>query len=92
MTPRAALLRHRDGHAGFGDGIHGGGHEGCSEGDAAGKARLRADLGGDDVGVGGNEEDVVEGQGFGDFRQNHALYCCTAGRIEGYGRLTEKTD
>ena len=60
----AALLGHGDGHAGLGDGVHGGGHEGGGEGDTAGEAGLRADLGGDYVGVGGNEEDVVKGQGF----------------------------
>ncbi len=63
----AALLGHGDGEARLGDGVHGGGHERGVEGDGAGEACLRADLGGDDVRVGGDQEDIVEGQGFGDF-------------------------
>ncbi len=88
----AALLGHGDGEAALGDGVHGGGHERGVEGDGAGKACLRADLGGDDVRIGGDQEDVVEGQGFGDFRQNHAVYCCTAGRREDYEGVPKKTD
>ncbi len=60
----AALLGHGDGHAGLGDGVHGRRHQRGGEGDPAGQASLRADLRGDDVGVGGDEQDIVEGQGF----------------------------
>ena len=69
----ASLLGHGDGHAGFGDGVHGGGHEGCGEGDAAGEAGLRADLGGNDLRISGDEEDVVKGQSFWNGGADHTV-------------------
>ena len=67
----AALLGHGDGEARFGDGVHGGGHQRGVERDVAGELGLRADLGGDDVAVGGDEQDIVEGKGFGDGGDDH---------------------
>jgi hypothetical protein len=57
-----ALLRHRDGEAGFRDGVHRGGHQGNVEGDGLREAGGEADVAGNDEGVGGNEKDVVECQ------------------------------
>ena len=67
----AALLRHGDGQARLGDGVHGGGHQRRVEGDVARELGLGADLGGNDFAVGGDEEDVVEGQGFRDRGGDH---------------------
>ena len=69
----AALLRHGDGEARLGDGVHGGGHQRSVQRDVARELGLRADLGGNDLGVGGHEEDVVKGQRFGEWRGDH---CC----------------
>ena len=70
----AALLGHGDGQARLGDGVHGGGHQRGVEGDVAGELGLGADLGGNDFAVGGDEEDIVEGQGFCDRGFNHDFW------------------
>jgi hypothetical protein len=59
-----AFLRHGDRQAGFGHGIHGGGHQRDVQFDAPGQASLQTHVLGQDLGVTGDEEDVVERQGF----------------------------
>ncbi len=78
----AALLGHGDGEARLGDGIHGGGEQRGVQGDVAGELGLGADLGGDDIAVGGNEENVVEGKSFGNWRADHYVSCPWAGADE----------
>ena len=60
----AALLRHGNGHARLGHGVHGGREQRSIERDVAGELRLRADLRGHHVAVGGHQQHVIEGQGF----------------------------
>ncbi len=69
----ASLLRHGDGEARLGYGVHCGGHERGVEGDFFGELCLGADLGGDYFAEGGNEEYVVECQGFGNWGTDHNL-------------------
>ena len=57
-----ALLRHRDGEAAFGHGVHRGGHQRNVEGDGLREAGGEADVAGNDEGMRGNEKDVVECQ------------------------------
>src|SRR2546427_508496 len=59
-----ALLRNGNGQTRFGHGVHGGGHKGDVQGDVARKARLERGVLGQDLGESGDQEDVVEGQGF----------------------------
>ena len=67
----AALLRHGNGHAGFGDGVHGGGEQRGGEGDPLREPGRRGDLCGSNFAPGGSQEDVVKGQGFGQGLLNH---------------------
>ena len=60
----AALLRHGDGHARLGHGVHGRGEQRGVERDVAGQLGLRADLHGHHLAVGGHQQHVVEGKGF----------------------------
>ena len=60
----AALLRHGNGHARLGDGIHGRGEQRSVERNSACELGLRAHLRGHDVAVGRNQQHIVEGQGF----------------------------
>ena len=60
----AAELGHGDGHCALGDGVHGGRDEGDVQLDGAGEAGAGADGAGQDLAVGGDDEDVVEGEGF----------------------------
>ena len=76
----AALLRHGDGHARLGDGVHGGGEQRGVQGDVAGELGLRADLGGHHVAVGGHQQHVVEGQGFREIFGKHNALMRLAGR------------
>ena len=78
----ASLLRHGDGEARLGDGVHGGRHERRIESDVLRQLRGGADLGGNDVGIGRDEEDIVEGQCFRNWCGDHVFYCCTGGEIE----------
>ncbi len=71
--PEASLLGHGDGEARLGYGVHCGGHEGGVEGDFFGELGLGADLGGDYFAEGGNEEYVIECQGFGNRGTDHNL-------------------
>ena len=71
----AALLGHGDGEARLGDGVHGGGEQRGVQGDVAGELGLGADLGGDDIAVGGNEKNVVEGKSFGNWGADHYVSC-----------------
>src|ERR1043165_4523676 len=57
-----ALLGHGDGQARLGDGVHRCGDDGDVEADLAREARGDVDEVGMDVGAGGTEEDVVEGE------------------------------
>ena len=56
----AAFLGHGDGEAGFGDGIHGGGHEWDVEFDVFGQFGFERDIFGQDLGVTGDEQYVIE--------------------------------
>ncbi len=60
----AAFLRQRDRQATLGNGIHGGRKQGQIEGDVARQAGGEADIAGQDLRMGGDEQDVVERQGF----------------------------
>ena len=71
--PYATLLGHGDGQTRLGDGVHGGRDERGIEGDAARELGLRADLVGYHLAIGGNQQDIVEGEGFGDRGEDHIL-------------------
>jgi len=58
----AALLRNRDGQARVGDRIHRRREQRDVERDRAGEAGCEGNVAGNDAGVGGNEQDVVESQ------------------------------
>ena len=60
----AAFLRHRDREARLGDGVHRGRHDRHVEADGAGEVRGQVDVARQEVGVSGDEEDVVEGERF----------------------------
>ncbi len=84
----ASLLGHGDGEARLGDGVHGGGHQRGVERDALGELGLGADLGGDYVGVGRDEQYIVEGEGFGDRACDHgSVYCCIGRGVGARRRL-----
>ena len=76
----ATLLGHGDGQARLGDGVHGGRDERGAESDVMGELGLGADLGGDDLAVGGDEQDIVEGECFGkrggDHRDSNSVTGC----------------
>ena len=58
----AAFLGKRDGEAGFGDGVHARADDGYAERDVAREEGREIHLAGQDIGAGGLEEDVVEGE------------------------------
>ena len=58
----ATLTGHGDRHPRLGHCVHGGRHERHLNGDVAGDARSGADLARDYVGLGGDQQDVVERQ------------------------------
>jgi hypothetical protein len=58
----AAFLRDGDGEPRLGDRVHGRGHERQVELEPPGEPGLQRDFSGQDAGVGGEEENVVEGQ------------------------------
>ncbi len=60
----AALLRHGDGHARLGHGVHGRREQRGVQRDVARELRLRADLRGHHVAVGRHQQHIVEGEGF----------------------------
>ena len=60
----AAFLGDGDGKPGLGDGVHGSGHQRDVQRDAPGQSGRQRGITGKDVGEGGNEQDVVEGQRF----------------------------
>lgn len=60
----SSLLGHGDGHARFGDRIHGGGEQRGAESNALREPGLSADLCGSYITGGRSEKDVIEGQGF----------------------------
>jgi len=66
----AAFLGDGDGEPGLGDRVHGGREQGQIEPNTAGDARRQIHLSGQDFRVGGDEEDVVEGEGF--FEDSHS--------------------
>ena len=61
----AALLRHGDGHARLGHRVHGRREQRRVQRDVAGQLGLRAHLHGHHVAVGGHQQHIVEGKGFG---------------------------
>ncbi len=69
----AALLRQRNRHSGFGDGVHGGANDGHVEHDGACQLRLRADFRRNDIGATWNQQNVVEREGFRDGEMNHEI-------------------
>ena len=60
----AAFLRDGNGQTGFGHGVHGGGYQGKVQADVAGELRRKGSVLGQDLGVRGDEENVVKSQGF----------------------------
>ena len=60
----AAFLRHGDGEACLGDGVHGGGHERKIEPDVAREASSQIDFAREDFRVGRDQKNVVERQRF----------------------------
>ena len=60
----AALLGHGDSQARLRDGIHGGRHEGDIQPNGPGKLGFQADLPGQNAGIGGNQQDIIECEGF----------------------------
>jgi hypothetical protein len=72
----AAGPRHRDGHVGLGDGVHGGGDQRDVEGDGAGEAADSHDLARMHRGVSRHQEDIVEGEARLGPNDGHALLSC----------------
>lgn len=62
--PYPAFLRHGDGQARFGHGVHGGGHERNVQGDVAGKAGGQRGVARQHFGVSRHQQHVVEGECF----------------------------
>ena len=60
----ATFLRHGDGQAGFGDGIHCRRNKGNVQLDFAGQAGLEADILRQDLGISRDQENIIESQGF----------------------------
>src|SRR5690606_1778510 len=60
----AALLRHGNGQASFGDGIHGCGNQGDIQLDPTGQAGFETDILRQDLGISGDQENIIECQGF----------------------------
>ena len=58
----AACLRHGDGHAAFGDGVHGGGQQRDVHGDASGHARRHIGGRGHDRGCGRHQKNIIKGK------------------------------
>ena len=75
----AAFLRHRDREAGFGDRVHRRRQQRDVERNACGEAGLEADVAGDDGGMRGNQQDVVERQCFPD--DTHVTFSYAQKRI-----------
>src|SRR5262249_19778211 len=69
----AALLRKRDGHVRLGYRIHSGADQWNVQADVTCELGLRARRCGNHVGAGGQEQNVVEGERFGDGKMNHSL-------------------
>ena len=69
----SALLRERDRHVRLGDGVHGGADDWDIEMNIARDLSLSAGAGRHNFGAGGNEEDVVESEGFGNWEMNHSF-------------------
>src|ERR1700733_828513 len=69
----SALLRERDGHVRLSDRVHGGADNGNIQMNIARDLSLRAGGGGHNFGTRGNEEDVVESKGFGNWEMNHSF-------------------
>ena len=67
----AALLRERNGHVGFSDGVHGGADDGDIEGDVSTDLGLGIGLRGNDIRAGGQEQHVIKGKSFGHREMNH---------------------
>src|SRR6185503_14332687 len=68
----AALLRDRDREPRLGHRVHRGGDDRDVEGYAAGEAGLETDFTREDGGVGGDQQDIVEGQGL--LRHSHVFW------------------
>ena len=60
----AAFLRNGNGQTRFGDRVHGGRHQGQVQADVAGELRRKRRVLGQDLGVSGDEENVVKSKGF----------------------------
>ncbi len=60
--PDSSLLCQRNGQAGFGDGVHGGGQQRDVDLNRAGKPALEADVAGHDSGMGRQDGNVVESE------------------------------
>ena len=67
----AALLRQRDGHVRFGDGVHGGADDGNVQADVARELRLRAGLRRNNVGASGQQKNVIESKSLRNGKMNH---------------------
>ena len=61
-NPDSAFLGHGNGQRGFGNSIHRGRNQRNIQLDTAGQLRFQGDIFGEDFGVAGQEEDIVEGE------------------------------
>ena len=59
-----ALLRHRNGQAGLGHGIHGGRHQWDIQANPARQLGAQIHILGKDIGVGGDQQNIIKGEGF----------------------------
>ena len=75
---QSALLRHGNGHARFGDGVHGRADERDAKFDVAGQAGRRLHQGRNYVGFGRQQQHVIEGKRLGHRKMNHGF-----GSVEG---------
>jgi hypothetical protein len=69
--PNPALLRQRDRHVRFGDGIHGSANDRNVQADLARKLRLRAGSRWHDVGARRQQKDVVKSESLRNGKMNH---------------------
>ncbi|SPF31568.1 hypothetical protein SBA1_100024 [Candidatus Sulfotelmatobacter kueseliae] len=78
---QAALLRQRDRHMRFRDGVHGGAHDRDVQADGARELRLRAGARRDHVRASGQQKDVIESKSFGNGKVNHSFSLESPSRV-----------
>ena len=71
--PESSLLRHGDGHARFGHGIHGGTDQRDAKFDVAGQAGCGVHRSRYDIGLGRQQQHVIEGKRLRHRKMDHGI-------------------